>query len=164
MNQETQIKRADCQVSDLREMAIADSTLVGKNSWKDWEESFGKVVGVTLVTDKQLLIHGSVLWVVTHFITVLWQAQDYVGNHRDPFRTQEWALQIWIKITKALETYVYPDNGGRWDIWDPEYLSPEVSIQGEGGLFLSFVGSFILCKFFQRMNYVLTTELCFVNE
>ena len=61
MNQETQIKRADCQVCDLREMAITDSTLVGKNSSKDWEESFEKVVGVTLVTDKQLLIHGSVL-------------------------------------------------------------------------------------------------------
>lgn len=73
MNQETQIKRADCQVSDLREMAITDSTLVGKNSSKDWEESFEKVVGVTLVTDKQLLIRGSVLWVVAHFITVLWQ-------------------------------------------------------------------------------------------
>lgn len=41
MNQETQIKRADCQASDLKRDAITDSKLVGKkNSSKDWEESF----------------------------------------------------------------------------------------------------------------------------
>lgn len=71
MNQETQIKRADCQVSDLKKMLSQTQRLLEKNSSKDWEESFVKVVGVALVTEKQLLIYGSILCIVSRFIIVL---------------------------------------------------------------------------------------------
>ena len=40
MNQETQIKRADCQASDLREMLSQTQRKKKKKSSKDWEESF----------------------------------------------------------------------------------------------------------------------------
>lgn len=47
MNQETQIKRADCQAGDLREILSQTQCLLEKkkkNSLKDWEESFEKAV------------------------------------------------------------------------------------------------------------------------
>lgn len=48
MNQETQIKRADCQAGDLREILSQTQCLLEKkkkkNSLKDWEESFEKPV------------------------------------------------------------------------------------------------------------------------
>lgn len=46
MNQKTQIKRADCQAGDLREILSQTQCLLEKkkNSLKDWEESFEKAV------------------------------------------------------------------------------------------------------------------------
>lgn len=55
MNQEIQIKRADCQTINLREMLSQTQCLLEKkkNSSKDWEESLKKVVTAAVTTDKQ---------------------------------------------------------------------------------------------------------------
>ena len=147
MNQETQIKRADCQVSDLKKILTQTQRLMEKNSSRDWEESFVKVVGVALVTEKQLLIHGSILCIVARFIIVLWWAQDLVGHLLgNPFRTQERTLKIWIKKTKGSGNLCVSQEWGQVGYLGPRmsFLSPEVSLQGEGGLFHSFLGSLIL--------------------
>lgn len=72
MNREIQIKRADCQAINLREMLSQTQCLLEKkkNSSKDWEESLKKVVTAAVTTDKQRLIPGFILYVVAHFIIV----------------------------------------------------------------------------------------------